>query len=70
MVWKTKIKEIYHYKYGEKYLTDKKTMQNLRLCPYVVDGNGIRALKRIPAKRITSIEHMLVLTRKASRDCS
>ena len=27
-------------------------MRNLRLCPYNVDGDGIRALKRIPTKRI------------------
>ena len=37
-------------------------MRNLRLCPYNVDGGGIRALKRILAKRIdvkaTSVEHM------------
>ena len=38
-------------------------MRNLRLCPYNVDGDGIRALKRIPTKRIavktTSVKHML-----------
>ena len=60
-VSKTKPKENYNYTTRKNTSYVRKKNQNLCLCPYNVDADGIWALKRIPIKRIAvnSVEYML-----------